>query len=62
MEIKHYSGLNEAEVKESRKRFGKNTLTPPPRIPGKIQRSDYPDFIGSSGAVTDYFNYAQRIC
>lgn len=33
MEIKHYSGLNEAEVKESRKRFGKNTLTPPPRTP-----------------------------
>lgn len=33
MEIKHYSGLNEAEVKESRKKFGKNTLTPPPRTP-----------------------------
>lgn len=33
MEIKHYSGLNEAEVKENRKRFGKNTLTPPPRTP-----------------------------
>lgn len=33
MEIKHYSGLNEAEVKESRKRFGENTLTPPPRTP-----------------------------
>ena len=33
MEIKHYSGLNEAEVKASRKRFGANTLTPPPRTP-----------------------------
>ena len=33
MEIKHYSGLNEAEVKASRKRFGENTLTPPPRTP-----------------------------
>lgn len=33
METKHYSGLNKEEVKESRKKFGENILTPPPRTP-----------------------------
>lgn len=33
METKHYSGLSETEVKESRKRHGENILTPPPRTP-----------------------------
>lgn len=33
METKHYSGLNDAEVKENRKKFGENVLTPPPRTP-----------------------------
>lgn len=33
METKHYSGLSDAEVAESRKKYGENTLTPPPRTP-----------------------------
>lgn len=33
METKHYSGLNDAEVKESREKYGENTLTPPPHTP-----------------------------
>lgn len=33
METKHYSGLTKEEVKESRKKFGENILTPPPRTP-----------------------------
>lgn len=33
METKHYSGLNDTEVNESRKKYGENTLTPPPRTP-----------------------------
>ena len=33
METKHYSGLSDAEVVESRKKYGENTLTPPPRTP-----------------------------
>lgn len=33
METRHYSGLNDCEVEESRKKFGENILTPPPRTP-----------------------------
>lgn len=33
METKHYSGMSNAEVIESRKKFGENILTPPPRTP-----------------------------
>lgn len=33
MEPKHYSGLSDAEVIKSRRKYGENTLTPPPRTP-----------------------------
>ena len=33
METKHYTGLSDAEVLESRKKHGENLLTPPPRKP-----------------------------
>lgn len=33
METKHYPGLNETEAEESRRKYGKNILTPPPRTP-----------------------------
>lgn len=33
METRHYSGLNNIEVEESRKKYGENRLTPPPRTP-----------------------------
>lgn len=33
METKHYLGLSDAQVAESRKKYGENTLTPPPRTP-----------------------------
>lgn len=33
METKHYTGLNDREIEESRKKFGENILTPPPRTP-----------------------------
>ena len=33
METKHYSGLSDAEVEESRRKYGENMLTPPPRTP-----------------------------
>lgn len=33
METKHYSGLSDREVKESREKFGCNILTPPKRTP-----------------------------
>ena len=33
METKYYTGLSDTEVKESRKEYGENTLTPPPRTP-----------------------------
>lgn len=33
METKYYTGLSDTEVKESRKKYGENTLTPPPRTP-----------------------------
>lgn len=33
METKHYSGLSDTEVAESRRKYGDNTLTPPPRTP-----------------------------
>lgn len=33
MESKHYSGLNAQEVEKSRKKYGENILTPPPRTP-----------------------------
>ncbi|MFR4044774.1 MAG: calcium-translocating P-type ATPase, PMCA-type [Odoribacter splanchnicus] len=33
METKHYSGLNDSEVQQSRKQFGENIITPPPHTP-----------------------------
>lgn len=33
MENKHYSGLSDQEVEESRRKYGENVLTPPPRTP-----------------------------
>ncbi len=33
METKHYSGLKDTEVAESRKKYGSNVLTPPERTP-----------------------------
>lgn len=33
MEAKHYVGLNDQQVEDSRKQHGKNILTPPPRTP-----------------------------
>lgn len=33
METKHYSGLNDSAVEDSRKKYGENILTPPSRTP-----------------------------
>ncbi len=33
METRHYAGLNDAEVRESREKWGENVLTPPARTP-----------------------------
>lgn len=33
MENKHYTGLNDTEVENSRRKYGENVLTPPPRTP-----------------------------
>lgn len=33
METKHYSGLTEIQVEESRQKYGENILTPPPQPP-----------------------------
>lgn len=33
MENRHYSGLTDSQVEENRKKYGENTLTPPPRTP-----------------------------
>lgn len=33
MENKHYTGLNDTEVENSRRKYGENILTPPPRTP-----------------------------
>ena len=63
METKHYSGLNDSEVQQSRKQFGENIITPPPHTPlWKLfleKFKDYPYIVGSSRLVADYFYHAQ---
>ena len=62
MDVKqHYSGLTDAQVKESREKFGSNLLTPPQKTPlWKLFFEKFQDPIIRFYSSQHYYHYVFR--
>ena len=62
MDVKqHYSGLTDAQVKESREKFGSNLLTPPQKTPlWKLFSKNFKILLSVFYSSQHYYHYVFR--